>query len=154
MPAIYILYLTYRLVERKLLENRVQLAPFSAPLESSRSPEAHSITTKEPRMFARTVVMQLRPDSAAEFTRTIENEVIPVLRKQKGFRDLITFIADDHSEAVVNSFWDTRADAEAYNGAGYLAVLKLLSDVVEGTPRVGTGEVTNSTSHRIAAKAA
>jgi heme-degrading monooxygenase HmoA len=105
-------------------------------------------------MFTRTVVMQLKPDSAAQFTRTIENEVIPVLRKQKGFRDVITFIADDHSEAVANSFWDTREDAEAYNGAGYLAVLKLLSEVVEGTPRVGTGEVTNSTSHRIAAKAA
>jgi hypothetical protein len=35
-------------------------------------------------MFARQGVMQLEPDSAAEFARIIENEVSPPLRGQKG----------------------------------------------------------------------
>jgi heme-degrading monooxygenase HmoA len=105
-------------------------------------------------MFTRHVIMQLKANSAAEFTRTIENDVLPLLRKQKGFRDEITSIATDDSEAIANSFWDTKEDAEAYNNAGYSQVLKALSKVVEGTPRVGTAVVSNSTLHKIAAKAA
>lgn len=104
-------------------------------------------------MFTRHVIMQLKADSAPEFTRTIEKEVLPMLRKQKGFRDEITFISTDNSEAVANSFWDTKEDAAAYDDAGYPLVLKALSEVVEGTPRVGTAVVSNSTFHKIAAQA-
>src|SRR2546426_128115 len=43
-------------------------------------------------MFARTVRMQLKPNSVAEFTSVIEKEIIPLLRKQQGFRDEITFL--------------------------------------------------------------
>jgi len=98
--------------------------------------------------------MKLKANSAAEFTRVIENEIIPLLRKQKGFRDEITFVAPEGAEAVANSFWDTKEDAEAYNRAGYQEVLKTLSKVVEGTPKVETFEVANSTFHKIAAKGA
>ena len=105
-------------------------------------------------MFTRHVIMQLKANSASEFTRTIESEVLPMLRKQKGFRDEITFISTDNSEAVANSFWDTKENAEAYNDAIYPQVLKALSKVVEGTPRVGTATVSNSTLHKIAAQAA
>ena len=105
-------------------------------------------------MFTRHVIMQLKANSAAEFTRTVEKEVLPMLRKQKGFRDEITFISTDDSEAIANSFWETKEDAEAYNLAGYPQVLKALSKVVEGTPRVGTAVVSNSPFHKIAAQAA
>lgn len=105
-------------------------------------------------MFTRHVIMQLKENAASEFTRTVEKDVIPMLRKQKGFRDEITFISTDDSEAVANSFWDTKEDAEAYDQAGYPQVLKALSNVVEGTPRVGTSVVSNSTLHKIAAQAA
>ena len=105
-------------------------------------------------MFTRHVIMQLKTNSAAEFTRTMEKDVLPMMRKQKGFRDEITFISMDETEAVANSFWDTRDDAEAYNNTGYTQVLKALSKVLEGTPRVGTATVSNSTFHKIAAQAA
>jgi heme-degrading monooxygenase HmoA len=105
-------------------------------------------------MFTRHVIMQLKANSAAEFTRTVEKEVLPMLRQQKGFRDEITFISTDDSEAIANSFWETKEDAEAYDLAGYPQVLKALSKVVEGTPRVGTAVVSNSTLHKIAAQAA
>ena len=36
-------------------------------------------------MFARTVRMQLKPKSVAEFTRTLEHAIIPLLRQQPGF---------------------------------------------------------------------
>jgi len=102
-------------------------------------------------MFTRHVIMELKPDSRVEFTRTIESEILPLLRKQKGFRDEITFVATDRSEAIGISFWDTKEDAEAYNLKGYPEVLKALSNVVAGTPRVGTAEVATSTLHKIAA---
>ena len=50
-------------------------------------------------MFARFVRMKLKT-SAAEFSRTLENDVIPLLRKQKGFRDELTFVAPGAKDAV------------------------------------------------------
>jgi len=98
--------------------------------------------------------MKLKANSAQEFTRTLENEVIPVLRKQKGFKDEITLVAPERNDALAISFWDNKEDAEAYNREKYPEVLKTLSKVVDGTPRVESFEVANSTSHQIAAKAA
>lgn len=102
-------------------------------------------------MFTRHVVVRLKAKTAPEFTRLVEKEVIPMLRKQKGFLDIVTFISPDLTEAVSNTFWDTKADAEAYNRTGYPEVMKSLERVVEGTPTVGTANVSNSTFHKIAA---
>jgi heme-degrading monooxygenase HmoA len=104
-------------------------------------------------MFTRHVTMKLKANSAAEFNRIIENKVLPLLRKQKGFRDEIILIAPERLEAVGNSFWDTKEDAQAYNSTGYPELLKTLSTVVEGTPKVETFEVANSTCHKLAAAA-
>src|SRR5437764_12167822 len=102
-------------------------------------------------MFTRHVVMQLKPKTAPEFTRLIEREVIPMLRKQKGFLDEITFISPDLTEAVGNSSWETKADAEAYNRTGYAGVMKGLATVIVGTPTVGTANVSTSTCYKTAA---
>jgi len=95
--------------------------------------------------------MQLKPNTATEFTNTVENKILPILRKQKGFRDEITFIATDRSEAIAISFWDTSESAEAYSLSGYSEVLETLTNLLEGTPRVGTAEVATSTFHKLAA---
>jgi hypothetical protein len=98
--------------------------------------------------------MQLKANAAAEFTRTVEQTILPIMRQQNGFRDEITFISTDDSEAIANTFWETKADADAYGMAGYPQVLKALSKVLEGTPHVGTAVVSNSTLHKIAVRAA
>ena len=105
-------------------------------------------------MFARHVSMKLKANSAPEFKRSIENEILPLLRRQKGFRDEITFVAPERSLALGISLWDTKEDAEAYNRAGYPEVLKSLSKVVEGTPTVETFEVANTTFQKSAVKTA
>jgi len=102
-------------------------------------------------MFVRQVTLKLKANSATELTRLIDNEIIPMLRQQKGFRDETTFIAPERLEAVADSFWDTKEDAEAYNRAGYPDVLKTLSSVLDGTPTVKTFELANSTFHKAAA---
>ena len=105
-------------------------------------------------MFARSVSIRLKPNSVAEFTRLIENETLTLLRKQKGFKDEITFVAPGGAEAVGISFWDKKENAEAYSRDAYPGVLKALGKVVEGTPQVRTYEVCNSTFHKIAAQVA
>jgi heme-degrading monooxygenase HmoA len=102
-------------------------------------------------MFGRQVTMKLKANSAAELTRIANKEIIPMLRKQKGFRDETTLIAPERSEAIANSFWDTKEDAEAYNRSSYAEVLKTLSSVLDGTPTVKTFEFANSTFHTAAA---
>ncbi len=105
-------------------------------------------------MFGRQITMKLKANSAQELTRINDNEIIPMLRKHKGFRDETTFIAPERSEAVANSFWDSKEDAEAYSRAGYSEVLKTLSNVLEGTPTIKTFEFANSTFHQTAVKTA
>ena len=105
-------------------------------------------------MYTRNVSMKLKVNSAPEFTRTLEKEILPLLRKQKGFKDEISFVAPERNQAMAISFWEKKDQAEAYSRETYPAVLKALSKVVEGTPKVETFEVANSTSHKIAAKAA
>ena len=59
-------------------------------------------------MFARNVTLHLKADKANEFTRTLETDVLPLLRRQAGFKDEITFIASDRDQAVAISLWDKK----------------------------------------------
>jgi len=104
-------------------------------------------------MFARTVNLRLKPNSVAELTQTVDKEIIPLLRKQKGFQDEITFVVPGGTEAVAISLWDQKENAEAYSRAAYPQVLRALAKVVEGIPQVQTSEVSNSTFHKIVAHA-
>jgi hypothetical protein len=108
-------------------------------------------TTKEVDMFARKVSMHLKPNSVAEFTQRLDKEIIPLLRKQNGFQDEITFVAPSKTEAFGISLWENKENAETYNRGTYPEVAKILARVVEGTPQVETYEVSNSTFHKIAA---
>ena len=103
-------------------------------------------------MFTRQVVMQIQPDSAAALGRIFETGVVPLLRGQKGMRHDDIFISPEISEAVMNSYWDTEAYADAYVRSSYPAVLTALSSVLEGTPRVETFEISSSTFHTVTAK--
>ena len=105
-------------------------------------------------MFARHVSLRLKPNSVGEFSRTMEKEIIPALRKQKGFQDEVTFIASEGTGAVAISFWHRKENAEAYSRATYPEVLKALAKVLDGALHIQTYEVANSTFHTIVAGAA
>jgi hypothetical protein len=102
-------------------------------------------------MFARIVSMPLKADSTSQFTRTIENDVIPLLRKHKGFLDEIALVTSDGKTGIGISFWDTKESAEAYNRSGYGEVLKALATVTSGPTQLQLCNVTHSTTHKIAA---
>src|SRR5258708_10673716 len=102
-------------------------------------------------MFARNVSVGLKPNMFADYTRSFENDVFPLLRKQKGFRDGITFADASGVDVTAISLWENKNDAEAYNTNTYPQVLKTMGRFIEGTPTVQRGEVVNSTFHKIEA---
>jgi heme-degrading monooxygenase HmoA len=105
-------------------------------------------------MFARIVSMQVKPNTHQEFTRTFENEIIPTLRKQQGFKDEMLFVIPGGPEVVAISLWDSKENADNYNRATYPEVLKTLAKVIERAPKVETFEVAYSTFHKMATRAA
>ena len=102
-------------------------------------------------MFARSVSFHLKPGRTAEFTQLFDKEIVPMLRKQTGFQDEIALVAPDGADAIAISVWDRKENAENYARSAYPGVLKALSPVIEGTPRVNTYDVSNSTFHKIVA---
>jgi heme-degrading monooxygenase HmoA len=99
-------------------------------------------------MFARKVAVLLKPDALPQFTNLMECKILPWLRQQPGFLDLITLAAPDGSEVATISFWDHEGNAQAYNANGYPEVLQLLEELLEGGPYVKTFEVVSSTLHQ------
>ena len=55
-------------------------------------------------MFARNVSLRLKPNTMSEFTRLFEKEVIPMLRKQSGFRDEIAFAVSGGLDVDVKKY--------------------------------------------------
>ncbi len=104
-------------------------------------------------MFARSVTVRLKPNSVAEFNRTFEKDVLPVLQRQKGFQDAMSLVGSNGSEAVGISLWDQKQNAEAYQRTTYTKVQELLSKVTEGASTVQTYEVGTSTFHKVAVHA-
>ena len=101
-------------------------------------------------MFVRQVTTLLKPDSISKFSLLMEQEVIPMLRKQEGFQDELTFFAPSQDAVTSISLWDKASNAESYSRRSFPAVLKMLEALIEGTPTVDTYEVLNSTYHKIA----
>jgi hypothetical protein len=96
-------------------------------------------------MFARNVSVHLKPSMLTDYTRTFENEVLPLLRKQKGFQNEITFCNPNSLDLTAISLWDTRENAELYSKSVYAEVVKLFSKSIDGTPTVRGEEVVQST---------
>ena len=104
-------------------------------------------------MFARSVSVHLKSNMLSDYTRTFENEILPLLRKQKGFRDEITLSNHGSLDAIAISLWENKANAEAYNTSTYPEVLKTLGRMIDGTPKVQTFEAVTSTFHSVAVAA-
>jgi heme-degrading monooxygenase HmoA len=104
-------------------------------------------------MFARNVHLHLKPNSATQFTTTLEKDVLPLLRKQPGFQEEVAFISPNGNDAYAISFWESKEKAEQYSRAAYPDVLKAMSNVVQGTPEVLSYEVCSSTIGKITARA-
>jgi len=96
-------------------------------------------------MFARKVSVRLKPDSLRLFASLMECKILPWLRQQKGFLDLIILALPDACEVATLSFWDQEGNAQAYNVTAYPEVVQILEELLDGIPYVKTFEVVSST---------
>jgi quinol monooxygenase YgiN len=101
-------------------------------------------------MYARHVALNLKPAQREELTKLFEREILPMLQKQNGFNDEITFITPDGKQVIAISLWESKETADAYSRETYPQVLKALARVVDGTPEVRGYEVAISTFHKTA----
>jgi heme-degrading monooxygenase HmoA len=101
-------------------------------------------------MFARNTTYSIKPNMDREIAVKFEKEVLPLLRKANGFKDQIT-LSRDKNEIVGISLWDKREQLDAYTKDTDPQVVKLLEPCFRGTPDVRIYEVSNSTSHKVAA---
>ena len=99
-------------------------------------------------MFARVVSMQVKPNKSSDFHQLFEKKLLPVLRKQKGFKDEMLFEVGGGPEAVAISIWESREHAENYARDAYPAVLKDLEGMIEKAPLVKTYVLAYSTFHK------
>jgi len=100
-------------------------------------------------MFARNISILLKPNALSDFTNTFENAVLPMLRKQAGFRDEIVLATDDTRSVTAISLWDTKEQSETYATTTYPVVLKALDQFLDGPPKVRVSNVIHSTVHKL-----
>jgi hypothetical protein len=101
-------------------------------------------------MFAREVVMQLKPNMVNEFPVTFEKEILPLLRRQKGFVDELVLVTPEKRELEAISLWESKEYAELYNRELYPQIEKIMARYIEGIPVVKRFEAEYSTFHKVA----
>ena len=98
-------------------------------------------------MFARNVSFRLKSNTHSDYTRTLENEILPLLSRQKGFKEELTLSNPGSVDVISISLWDSKANADAYNTNTYPEVLRTFAKMIDGTPKVQTFEAVTSTFH-------
>ena len=103
-------------------------------------------------MFTRVVEVTTKPGKAKELSNTINDRVLPILKKQVGFVDETVLASDtDLDRVLALSFWNTKEDAERYNRDQYPAIHEIMRPLLDADPVVRTFNVDTSTTHKIAA---
>jgi len=92
--------------------------------------------------FARNVHFKVKSGKEREFTALFESEVMPLLRKQPGFRESFT-LSTPHYVLGIN-IWEDQKSADRFYSTIYPTMLAKLNTVLEGTPKVDTYDVTSS----------
>lgn len=101
-------------------------------------------------MFSRIVQCTLKNNRIDEARQTINSEVLPQLRKQPGFIDVIESLEPNTGEFVCMSLWRTREDADRYGNTEFNRIAGRLREFVTEEPTVNTYQVETSTIHNIA----
>lgn len=106
-------------------------------------------------MFTRVVEITSKAGKARELCNTIDDKVLPILRRQAGFVDETTIVSDTEPNRVLAlSFWNTREDAQRYQHEQFDTVQKTMQHLLETAPVVRTFDVHSSTAHKVVAEKA
>ncbi len=71
-------------------------------------------------MFASIVEFIPKPEEKEEFVKVVRNEVLPILKKQPGFLEILPFFPETKTEKVITvTLWAEKRDAERYEREAY-----------------------------------
>lgn len=102
-------------------------------------------------MYARHITFQLKPAMVSQFPVVFEKEILPLLRKQKGFLDELLLVTPERHEVVAISLWETKEFALTYSREFYPQIEKIITRFAESVPVIKNYEAEYSTFHKIAA---
>ena len=106
-------------------------------------------------MYTRVVEITSKSGKARELCTTIEEKVVPILKKQTGFVDETVLVSDAEANRIVGiSLWNSKEDAERYHREQYPQIHETLKHLLETEPVIRTFEVQSSTTHQITARKA
>jgi heme-degrading monooxygenase HmoA len=106
-------------------------------------------------MYTRIVEITSKSGKSRELCNTIEEKIVPILKKQAGFVDETVLVSDvDSNEVLGLSFWNSKEDAERYHQEQYPKVHEMLNHLIETEPEIRTFDVQASTARQITAKKA
>lgn len=78
-------------------------------------------------MYVRMLDFNFKMEKKPELIKVIKNEVLPILRKQPGFLEILPFVPEMKEDKWINiSLWATKLDAEKYEREFYPKVLELV----------------------------
>jgi heme-degrading monooxygenase HmoA len=78
-------------------------------------------------MFARILEFPVRMEKKEEFVSLFKNEVLPILKKQPGFLEMIPLFPEIKKEKVITiSLWTDKRDAERYHRNAYPEIHQIL----------------------------
>lgn len=101
-------------------------------------------------MYTRVVELSSKSGKARELANTIDEKVLPILKKQIGFVDEAVMASDvEPNRVLALSFWNTREDAQRYQREQFDTVQKIVQELLESAPVVLTFDVHASTAHKI-----
>lgn len=106
-------------------------------------------------MYTRIVETTSKHGKARELCHTIDEQILPMLKKQNGFVDEVVMVSDTEPNKVIAiSFWKTKEDAQRYEREQFVNVKKTIQPMFEGEPHVRTFDIHSSTAHRVTAEKA
>ena len=105
-------------------------------------------------MYARIVTCTLPPEKQGELNNILGDQVLPILKDQPGFVDLVGMASDDHPDHVLGmSLWKTKGDADRfYTHAA--PMVDALAPLATSPPTVEHYNVQTSTFQYVAASKA
>jgi hypothetical protein len=79
-------------------------------------------------MFARILEFEVKLEKKEEFVKKVKHEVLPILKKQIGFLEILPFFPEKmREEKVINiTLWATKPDAVRYEKETYAQVQEIL----------------------------
>ncbi|MFY9979485.1 MAG: antibiotic biosynthesis monooxygenase [Candidatus Sulfotelmatobacter sp.] len=83
-------------------------------------------------MFARILNFEVKPEKKEDLEKALKNQIVPILKKQNGFLEILPFFPEKMREEKVYaiSLWTTRADADRYERDIYPKVYDILKPIV------------------------